>query len=90
MIDEFNREALRIEVDTTLPAARVFRALTEMVEMHDLHAGRVVAVAQEDAAAGSGAWPRGFSAGVGACGGGSDPSNRSSQAWHSHFLALCL
>jgi putative transposase len=28
VIDKFNREALRIETDTSLPAARVIRALT--------------------------------------------------------------
>lgn len=33
VIDEFNREALRIEVDTSLPAARVVRALSELVEV---------------------------------------------------------
>lgn len=33
VIDEFNREALRIEVDTSLPAARVVRALNELVEV---------------------------------------------------------
>lgn len=34
VIDEFNREALRIEVDTHLPVARVVRALDELVEVH--------------------------------------------------------
>ena len=33
VIDEFNREALRIEVDTSLPATRVIRALSELVEV---------------------------------------------------------
>jgi putative transposase len=33
VIDEFNREALRIEVDTSLPAVRVIRALNELVEL---------------------------------------------------------
>lgn len=33
MLDEFNREALRIEMDTSLPAARVVRALNELVEL---------------------------------------------------------
>jgi putative transposase len=33
VIDEFNREALRIEIDTSLPAARVIRALNELVEI---------------------------------------------------------
>lgn len=33
VIDEYNREALRIEIDTSLPAARVVRALNELVEM---------------------------------------------------------
>ena len=33
VIDEFNREGLRIEVDTSLPAARVIRALNELVEV---------------------------------------------------------
>ncbi|MDT8991565.1 DDE-type integrase/transposase/recombinase [Curvibacter sp. APW13] len=31
VIDEFNREALRIVIDTSLPAARVIRALNELV-----------------------------------------------------------
>lgn len=31
--DDFNRESLRIEVDTSLPAARVIRALDELVEL---------------------------------------------------------
>ncbi len=34
VIDEFNREALRIEIDTSPPAARVIRALNELVEAH--------------------------------------------------------
>lgn len=33
VIDEFNREGLRIEVDTSLPAARIIRALNELVEV---------------------------------------------------------
>lgn len=33
VIDKFNREGLRIEVDTSLPAARVIRALNELVEV---------------------------------------------------------
>ena len=33
VIDEFNREGLHIEVDTSLPAARVIRALNELVEV---------------------------------------------------------
>lgn len=32
MIDDYNREALRIEIDTSLPAARVIRALDELIE----------------------------------------------------------
>ncbi len=31
--DDFNRESLRIEIDTSLPAARVIRALDELVEL---------------------------------------------------------
>ena len=31
VIDEFNRECLRIEIDTSLPAARVVRALDELI-----------------------------------------------------------
>lgn len=31
VIVEFNREGLRIEVDTSLPAARVIRTLNELV-----------------------------------------------------------
>jgi len=33
VIDDYNREALRIEVDTSLPAARVVRALDELIEL---------------------------------------------------------
>lgn len=33
VIDEFNREGLRIEIDTSLPAVRVIRALNELVEV---------------------------------------------------------
>lgn len=33
VLDEFNREALRIEVDTSLPAGRVVRALNELIEL---------------------------------------------------------
>ena len=31
--DDFNRESLRIEIDTSLPSARVIRALDELVEL---------------------------------------------------------
>jgi len=33
VIDDYNREALRIEIDTSLPAARVVRALDELIEI---------------------------------------------------------
>lgn len=33
VIDEFNRECLRIEIDTSLPAARVVGALEELAEV---------------------------------------------------------
>ncbi len=33
VIDEFNRECLHIEIDTSLPAARVIRALEELAEV---------------------------------------------------------
>jgi putative transposase len=33
VIDEYNRECLRIEIDTSLPAARIIRALDELVEV---------------------------------------------------------
>lgn len=33
VLDDFNREALRIEIDTSLPARRVVRALDELVEL---------------------------------------------------------
>jgi len=33
VIDEYNREGLRIEIDTSLTAARVIRALNELVEV---------------------------------------------------------
>ena len=31
--DDFNRESLRIEIDTSLPSARVIRALDELIEL---------------------------------------------------------
>ena len=33
VLDDFNREALRIEVDTSLPARRIVRALDELIEL---------------------------------------------------------
>ena len=33
VIDDFNREALRIEIDTSLPAQRVVRAPDELIEL---------------------------------------------------------
>jgi putative transposase len=33
VLDDFNREALRIEIDTNLPAARIVRALDELVQI---------------------------------------------------------
>ncbi len=33
VIDDFNRESLRIEIDTSLPSARVIRALDELIEL---------------------------------------------------------
>ena len=33
VIDDFNRESLRIEIDTSLPALRVIKALDELVEL---------------------------------------------------------
>lgn len=33
VIDDYNREALRIELDTSLPAARVVRVLNELIEL---------------------------------------------------------
>ena len=33
VLDDLNREALRIEIDTSLPAARVVRALEALVEL---------------------------------------------------------
>ena len=33
VMDDFNREALRIEIDTSLPARRIVRALDELVEI---------------------------------------------------------
>ena len=35
VLDEFNREALRIEIDTSLPTGRVVRALNELMELRD-------------------------------------------------------
>ena len=39
VIDDFNREALRIEIDTSLPARRIVRALDELVEIRGRLAG---------------------------------------------------
>lgn len=39
VIDDFNREALRIEIDTSLPARRVVRALDELIEIRGKPAG---------------------------------------------------
>lgn len=33
VLDDYNREALRIEIDTSLPAARVVRAFSELIEV---------------------------------------------------------
>jgi putative transposase len=33
VLDDFNREALRIEIDTNLPSARVVRALDQLIEI---------------------------------------------------------
>lgn len=33
VLDDFNREALRIEIDTSLPAGRIVRALDELIEI---------------------------------------------------------
>ena len=33
VLDDYNREALRIEIDTSLPSARIVRALGELVEL---------------------------------------------------------
>lgn len=33
VLDDYNRQALRIEIDTSLPAARIVRALDELVEV---------------------------------------------------------
>ncbi len=39
VIDDFNREVLRIEIDTSLPARRTVRALDELVEIRGKPAG---------------------------------------------------
>ena len=39
IIDDFNREALRIEIDTSLPARRIVRALDELIEIRGKPAG---------------------------------------------------
>lgn len=44
VIDEFNREALCIEIDTSLPAARVIQALNELVEVR----GRPLAIRMDN------------------------------------------
>lgn len=33
VIDDYNRECLKIEIDTTLPSQRVVRALNELIEL---------------------------------------------------------
>ena len=33
VLDDYNRESLRIEIDTSLPSARIVRALDELVEL---------------------------------------------------------
>ncbi len=33
VLDDFNRESLRIEIDTSLPSARVIKALNELIEL---------------------------------------------------------
>jgi putative transposase len=33
VLDDYNREALHIEIDTSLPSARIVRALEELVEL---------------------------------------------------------
>lgn len=40
VIDDFNREALKIEIDTSLPARRIIRALDELIEVR----GKPVAI----------------------------------------------
>lgn len=39
VIDDFNREALKIEIDTSLPAKRIVRALDELIEIRGRPAG---------------------------------------------------
>jgi putative transposase len=39
VIDDVNREALRIEIDTSLPAKRIVRALDELIELRGKPAG---------------------------------------------------
>ena len=39
VIDNFNREALRIEIDTSLPAQRIVRALDQLIEIRGKPAG---------------------------------------------------
>jgi putative transposase len=39
VIDDYNREALRIEIDTSLPAKRIVRALDELIEIRGKPAG---------------------------------------------------
>ena len=39
VIDDFNREVLRIEIDTSLPARRIVRALDELIEIRGKPAG---------------------------------------------------
>lgn len=39
VIDDFNREALKIEIDTSLPAKRIVRALDELIELRGKPAG---------------------------------------------------
>jgi putative transposase len=39
VIDDFNREALKIEIDTSLPARRIVRALDELIKLRGKPAG---------------------------------------------------
>ena len=61
VIDEFNREGLRIEVDTSLPAARVIRALDELVEVRGAPLSIRLDIAQNSSPA---LWPSGLKARV--------------------------
>lgn len=64
VLDDFNRGALRIEIDTSLPAARIVRALDELIEMRGKPKRLRIETARNSSA---GCWLSGQSAGTSYC-----------------------